>query len=375
MNDEKKGTKDQLDEYNFNIWKQEIYLLLKRKNLIDHIYNEKLKKTSGQNYTKEQKKNLIRVDGTVNTYYIEGTAIETIEKDTTTKDYLLNSISNKIAINLDFISSTAYEIYNTILDLNVSKPKDRIEELKNSLRNTVYNSETFKSISIFISDMNMKFNELESLGHKLECIDKLDYLYNALTKEVSDRINLLSHKKEKWEEITEHAIEEIQHLRKLDEERSKQEPVVANNSSINLKNNLKNNKSNHNNNKNNKLNYNNNYNKSNNFKRNSNSYNKNKNYKYKNIECWNCGKLGHYSEECRYRNNRSNSYNYKNKYKRNNGRHQLNNSECKCNEKDVCNNNEINNESCNNNNEKCNNSNNENNNINKNNNKKYINKK
>ena len=42
-------------------------------------------------------------------------------------------------VNIDFISSTAYEVYKMISSINISNSKDRIQEIKDSLENTKYN--------------------------------------------------------------------------------------------------------------------------------------------------------------------------------------------------------------------------------------------
>jgi len=202
---------------------------------------------------------------------------------------------------------------------------------------------TSLQLSIFISNMNIKFTELENLKYTVDDKKKFDYLYNALPKELVIESNFISYEEETWEEITKYIIKTSQHLKQLNEkrERERQADIVSNNVNVNTPNKIKNNI---------KINYNsfNDYNKNRNSsynKRNNNNYNNNsnrnnnKNYKnIKNIQCWNCGKFGHYSEDCRNNNNRSsnsnnNNYRYKNKFKKHNGRHQISNSECKCNNK------------------------------------------
>jgi len=98
MSEEDKSTKEQLNDSNFKVWKQQIYLLLRKKNLIEYIYTEKLKKISGKNLTDDQKEGLYLVDGTTDTYYAQGTKKSTIDNDIKTKGYLSNSIGNDIAI-------------------------------------------------------------------------------------------------------------------------------------------------------------------------------------------------------------------------------------------------------------------------------------
>jgi len=47
------------------------------------------------------------------------------------------------------------------------------------------------SLSVFISTMNMLYNELEDLKVKLSQRDKFDYLYNSLPEELVIKLNLI----------------------------------------------------------------------------------------------------------------------------------------------------------------------------------------
>jgi len=144
-------TKDQLDETNFRIWKQELYLLLKRMKLSKYIVEGTIKKVDGSTLNNTTKKNLTKIDDTLNMYYASETTEEDIINDAQTKEILLNSISNDLAVNIYFISSIAYEEYDMIESINVSKDKDRIEEIKDSLSKTKYDENSDISLSIFIS--------------------------------------------------------------------------------------------------------------------------------------------------------------------------------------------------------------------------------
>ena len=108
---------------------------LKRIGLEKFIYQEVLTKEDGSTLNKKEKNNLILVDDTVNTYFQKGTKKDGITKDTKTKEILLNSIGYDLAENIDFISSTVYEVYNIIKGINLSDDKDRMEEIKDSLSN------------------------------------------------------------------------------------------------------------------------------------------------------------------------------------------------------------------------------------------------
>lgn len=306
MSTEEQGTKDLLDESNFKIWKQEIYLLLKSKGLTDFIYTNKIKKVKSSELSEEdskpeKKKNLIPVDGLTETYFEAGTDRKDLEKDAKAKRYLMNSINNDLAMNIDFISSTAYEVYELIKGLNEIDDNDKIENLKDSLNKTKYIPSQNTSLSIFISNMNIKFNELESLNAAAKDTEKFDYLYNAIPEELAIKSNLISHQ-ENWKSTTEYLIKIEQQLRRLKEKKEKQEEVVSNNVNTKIiKSPVKTNNYNKFNNNKNK-----NYNKKNynsNNKNNNNSYNKNNRY---NIECWNCGRRGHYADECKFKINNNN---------------------------------------------------------------------
>jgi len=296
-------TKDQLTGDNFKVWKQELHLILKRLGLEKYIYQEVLTKVDGSTLGEEEKNNLILVDDTVNTYFKKGTKKDDITKDTKTKEILLNSIGNDLVENIDFISSTAYEVYNMIKSINLSDDKDRIEEIKDSLSKMKYNTEDSTSLSIFISNMNLKFKELENLKAGLEFKEKFDYLYNAIPEKLAIKTNLISHQ-DNWNDTTKYLINTSQHLKRLKEKREKnkkEETEIDTNLNVESNNNERNNKIN---------NYKGNYNKK--------YYKKNFRNSKKFIKCRNCGKVGHYASEC-WEKSRQNKNNY-NKNKNYKGR-------------------------------------------------------
>ncbi|OUM61512.1 hypothetical protein PIROE2DRAFT_12465, partial [Piromyces sp. E2] len=75
------STKDILDGDNFKVWKQQLYLLLKRLELLGYIKNKKLEKVDGSNLSEDEKKDLILVDETIDTYYKK-----MIQEDTKAKE-------------------------------------------------------------------------------------------------------------------------------------------------------------------------------------------------------------------------------------------------------------------------------------------------
>jgi len=284
-------TKDQLNSSNFKLWKQQLYLLLRRFNLTDYISSVKIEKVDGSTLKEEEKQNLILVDDTINNYYKKGTKGEVLKNDSKVKEIILNSINEELASSIDFISGTLYEIYRMIVDLHLSDEKDRIEEIKDSLNHSKYDPENVSSLPIFISNKNLKFKELENLGEKLEFKEKFVYLFNAMPEELTLKTNLIDLQRD-WEDTTKRLIERVQLLKRLKEKKEKTENIVSNLNNPDIQSNYT-----------------------------------NKNYK-NNIKCWSCGEKGHYQSECNNRrnfnknnNNNNNKNNYKyNKNKFNNNR-------------------------------------------------------
>ena len=137
------------------------------------------------------------------------------------------------------------------------------------------------SLSVFISTMNMLYNELEDLKVKLSQRDKFDYLYNSLPEDLVIKSNLINHQRV-WEEVTKFIIEVNQHLNYLKEKNIQ----VESNESTALSTEMKSEANYNNNNK---------YNKPNNKKfqpRNNKKYkynfNKQRNSNKDNVKCWNC---------------------------------------------------------------------------------------
>jgi len=194
--------------------------------------------------------------------------------------------------------------------------------------------------------MNLKFKELENLKEKLEYQNKFNYLYSAIQEDLAIKSNILSCEPN-WEETTLHLIKVSQQLKSIQEIIIKKEERTSTSLNVKTKINSNNICGNQNNNNKTRNNYNQNQkgnyysqnqkrntyydnNKSRNYNNNNQQNKLNKN----NIKCWNCGRFGHFSDECRFKDNsyKNNNKRNKNQQKRNNynrGRHHINKIQCK----------------------------------------------
>jgi hypothetical protein len=301
--DASNSTRSQLNNDNFKLWKKQLFLLLQSKELLKYITTKQIEKVDGSGLSEDEKKKLIPVADTANTFYKKETTSKHIKEDSKTKEIIMNSVNDDLAESIDFISLTAYEVYELISSLNECDEDDRIEEIKDSLNKSRYEQDSDEQLSLFISKMEFKFKELENLKAPLNFKEKFEYLYNSIPEDLAIKTNLLEYQVS-WEETKKHLIQRNIQLKRLNEKKNKQ---------INEDNNIISNYNVNNNNKNKDLNK--NYN---------NDFNKNK----KNIECWKCGRIGHYMSDCDLNNKyykNKNFKNYKNDKNNKNNRNNRNN--------------------------------------------------
>ena len=127
------STRRVLNKTNLSIQKQELYLVLEEHDLGDYILEEIIKIISEEDIPEgEDKNNYNPVLGLSIYRYDKTITKEIIKNDVKVKKIILNSICDELSQNLNFIQSTAYEIYNLIKQLNVNEIKYHIAKLKKS---------------------------------------------------------------------------------------------------------------------------------------------------------------------------------------------------------------------------------------------------
>ncbi|ORX64676.1 hypothetical protein BCR32DRAFT_286940 [Anaeromyces robustus] len=177
----------------FKTWSEELTLLLIEHKVYSYIEEERLKKIPSNNIKKENLSKYIKVRGDKSKVYHSSVTEEMILKDNTAKTLINNSINYENKKKLNFITSTAHEIYKTLKDTYAYADSERKEILLKELDDLIFDSKK-SSISMFISSMNNIFSELENLGITKSDKEKFDYLFNAIPKQLIYMSNLLRHK-------------------------------------------------------------------------------------------------------------------------------------------------------------------------------------
>jgi len=201
MTDKGKGgqvaTKTIFNRGNFRLWSKEMKLLLNYHGLKKYITKETFKFVRSYEIPKGEETKYKKVEDP-SVYYIKMEITdEQIESDNETKFYFNNSISEEIKQSLNFDTRTAYQICKIIEGMNIKGKEERIIEIKDQLENITYDPEN--DISLFIYELNMLFDELEDLDHRLTKEKKFNYLYTAILTQISMEISLISFKG-KWED-------------------------------------------------------------------------------------------------------------------------------------------------------------------------------
>jgi len=67
--DASNSTRSQLNNDNFKLWKKQLFLLLQSKELLKYITTKQIEKVDGSELSEDEKKKLIPVADTANTFY------------------------------------------------------------------------------------------------------------------------------------------------------------------------------------------------------------------------------------------------------------------------------------------------------------------
>ncbi|ORX44053.1 hypothetical protein BCR36DRAFT_302326, partial [Piromyces finnis] len=201
---------------------------------------------------------------TTDSYYEKGATKELIKKDRRARELLINSLNNKYKSHINFTNTTVNRKYK----------EEIIYKIKNELNKMRYHESDEIAISMFT-----KLDELEEITEKISFNEKFDYLYNSLPEDLVIKINLLN-VVGTWEEIKDYVIKAVQRLKRLQDKKNRADTVEPSSLSLETK-----------------------YNKNIKNKKYHNKINPKERMNKSDIECWNCGKRRHYSNECHYRKN------------------------------------------------------------------------
>ncbi|KAL6617641.1 hypothetical protein U3516DRAFT_748285 [Neocallimastix sp. 'constans'] len=78
---------------------------------------------------------------------------------------------------------STYQINNILKELNIKSDKERFNHIKRELEKKIFNLED--DISLFISELNILFNDLENLNSSLLEEEKFNYLYTSISRKLA----------------------------------------------------------------------------------------------------------------------------------------------------------------------------------------------
>jgi len=259
--------KPMTQEY-YPVWAQDMDLLLSSNGLDTYIYDENFKIISCQNNDKNISK-YTKIKGTKSHYYNESATDDMIKKDNRTKQYISRNLDDNTKRKINFKTSTAYTIWKLLKDTYTKSDEEKKLSLRATLDTMMFKKED--DIEMYLSNLNNIFNELKELNDDISEEEKFNYLYNSLPPELAQATEIITFQ-DKWEECCDHLKKTIPRLKFLEQMRVLQRRASAYSNETKVNRGVNRN-SNHNS-----------------------SHNNNKN-----IKCYNCGKYGHKSKDCKSR--------------------------------------------------------------------------
>ena len=289
--------KRKMDSKYYKVWVSDMDLLLSSRDLDQYIYEESIKIVTLKD-SDTDKSGYTKIRGTSYHYYDKGTTPEQIKGDRRAKNYISLNLDDETKSKINFKTNTAFNVWKILKGsfekgdeekkLNLLKKLDTLEFDRNG------------DIEMFLSDLNNTFTELEELKYEVSEEKKFNYLYNSLPEDIAQSTSIITYQ-DKFNEGCEHLKKTIPRLKFLKEMKQLQhKSSVYNVEAKSYNKNNYNNYGSYNKNNHNKNNYKNNYN---------NNYNNNP-------KCYNCGRFGHISKECRDTKNARNRNNNRSTYKK-----------------------------------------------------------
>jgi uncharacterized protein YktA (UPF0223 family) len=220
-------TKHLLNNNNYRVWLQEMELLLGIHEVDDYVYSEKLPtiKKANQVKTTDTKLVYLPYPHDNDKVYDSSVTKDDIKHDKLAKYLINNSISDEIKVRLDFRKLSAYQVWKALEKSNKRSDEERISELKKELGAKRYNRND--DISLYISELNNIYSELESLGENYSDEKKFNQLYLSLPYDIIIESHIIAYGTT-WKEATEHLIKVIPHLKYLKELKNKQKQTSLN---------------------------------------------------------------------------------------------------------------------------------------------------
>jgi len=224
-------------------------------------------------------------------YYSRGVTQKMANNDYKAKHYLFANLPDNMLIDMDVEHITARTIWLLVKGSKLKNEEERKQDLKNKLKNLKFDYKNKnEDITMFLSKLNLIFTNLKKLNVSYTETEKFNYLCKALPSDILRQTTPLMFR-DNYNDYCEHLKYAIPKLKS----------IIDNNNK-----------------------YNNSH-----YKIGQSNY---VNKQTSNIKCYNCGKFGHVSRECSYKNmkdkhrndykqnKRNNNYKQSNSYNKNNSK-------------------------------------------------------
>jgi len=167
------------DRDSFREWFSNLYLILRRHNLQDFILEEQVKKIPVSKIDKNELNHYLKLPTLEHVVYDKSVDKGLLDRDNAAKNYIFNSMGRDFRKTTDAINSTAFEMFSVIKKSLRVSDEEMIKSLENELDNLTFN-EKENSMSMFISNLNRIYDELESLKKPKTDEEKFKLLYVIL---------------------------------------------------------------------------------------------------------------------------------------------------------------------------------------------------
>jgi len=182
----------------YQIWAQDMDLLITSNSLVSYIYEENFKISCKDDDINISKYTKIR--GTKCYYYNENADANMIKNDNKAKQYISKNLDDETKRKINFKINTAYTIWKLLKNTYAISDEEKKLTLRARLDTLTFKKED--DIEMFLSNMYNIFNELKELDIDVSNEKKFNNLYNSLLLELAQATGIITFQ-DKWKESCE----------------------------------------------------------------------------------------------------------------------------------------------------------------------------